>query len=166
MAKKISFYIVLNLVNSFLKGHHFFRLKNIFLKFIGLDIGENSKIVGPINISYVNKVVIGKNTWIGKNFTIDGNGSVVIGDNCDIAPNLIINTGGHEIGDVERRAGKGLVNHTTINNGTWIGTNVVIVNGAEIAQSAVVAAGSVVINNVKKNTLVAGVPAVTKRILS
>ncbi|MED4689083.1 hypothetical protein [Peribacillus frigoritolerans] len=161
--KKILFYVILTILNKFFKGSRFFSLKNFFLRVIGIEVGEGTKIVGPININYVSKIKIGNECWIGKNFTIDGNGNVAIGDRCDLAPNITINTGGHQIGDNHRRAGIGLKCNTIIESGTWIGTNVTIVNGANIGESVVVAAGSVVINNIKKNTLVAGVPAKVKR---
>ncbi|MFJ7847258.1 acyltransferase [Peribacillus sp. NPDC097206] len=163
--KKVVFYLVLNTINHILKGTKFFNTKMKLLNFIGLNIGSGTKIVGPIKVGYINKVKIGNDCWIGKNFSIDGNGSVTIGDRCDIAPNVLISTGGHQIGDIYRRAGKGLKFKTVIKNGTWIGTNVIIINGANIDDSVVVAAGSLVIGDVEKNNLVAGVPAEVKKIL-
>ncbi|MEW5595556.1 hypothetical protein ABGT24_18805 [Peribacillus frigoritolerans] len=164
--KRILFYVILTILNNVLKGSRFFYIKNFFLRTIGIEIGKGTKIVGPIYINYVSKIRFGNDCWIGRNFTVDGNGNVTIGDRCDLAPNITINTGGHHIGDGHRRAGLGLRCNTEIESGTWIGTNVTIVNGANIGESVVVAAGSVVVNNIKKNTLVAGVPAKIKKELS
>ena len=63
---------------------------------LGHEIGEGTKIVGPIYCT--GKIIIGKDCWIGKNLIINGNGSVRIGDNCDVAPEVSFQTGGHEIG--------------------------------------------------------------------
>ena len=106
---------------------------------------------------------IGENCWIGRNFEVDGNGTVNIGNNIDIAPNVVINTGGHEIDGVSRRAGKGMVNTVKIEDGCWIGTRVTIINSTKISKGCVVAAGSVIIKDVEENLLVAGVPAVEKK---
>ncbi|MBO0996444.1 transferase [Bacillus sp. SD075] len=164
--KKILFYVILTILNKFFKGSRFFGVKNFLFSIIDVEVGKGSKIVGPIYINYGSKIKIGNECWIGKKFTVDGNGDVTIGDRCDFAPNITINTGGHQLGDSHRRAGLGLKSNTIIESGTWIGTNVTIVNGADIGESVVVAAGAVVINNIKKNTLVAGVPAKVKKELS
>lgn len=131
-----------------------------------INVGKGSKIVGPIYMGNQIRVVIGENCWIGKDLSIDGNGEVEIGDNVDVAPHVVINTGGHEIGTSERRAAKGIIYKISIGNGTWIGTKVLIINNTSIGAGCVVAAGSVVISNVEHNSLVAGVPAISKRNLS
>jgi len=164
--KKLLFYIVLFLINNFLKGTKLFKLKRRLLINIGVSVGSNSKIVGPIYINYINKISIGEECWVGKNFTVDGNGSVIIEDRCDIGPNLIINTGGHVIGDSSRRAGAGIRYKSCIKSGSWIGSNVLIVNGSQIGESSVVAAGTVVISDVKPNVLLAGVPGKVKKELN
>ncbi|WP_186326792.1 acyltransferase [Cytobacillus oceanisediminis] len=165
MIKKILFYVILSIINKVLKGTRFFKLKRFLFHTIGIEVGKDTKIVAPIYIGYINKLSMGSNCWIGKNLTIEGNGNVVIGDRCDLAPNVLINTGGHLIGDKNRRAGAGIKNNTQIESGTWIGTRVTIINGANIGESTVVAAGSVVIKNVENSTLVAGVPAKVKKVL-
>ncbi|MGG3571831.1 acyltransferase [Bacillus gobiensis] len=166
MFKKVYFHIVLGIVNYILKGTRFFKLKRALLRLIGISIGLNTKIVGPLYLRPINRLTIGSDSWIGRNFNIDGNGNVQIGDRCDIAPNLTINTGGHEIGDSNRRAGVGLRTKTVIGNGTWIGTNVVIINGSTIGESVVVAACSCIINDSPDNCLIAGVPAKFKKDLA
>lgn len=50
-----------------------------------------------------------------------------------------------------------------IGNHVWIGTRVTILKGVQIGDGAVIAAGSVVINDVPANSLAAGVPAEIKR---
>ncbi len=142
----------------------YFEKKLKAMRKLGYVVGDNTKIVGPINIT--TQLEIGSNCWIGMNFQCNGNGKVVIGDNCDIAPNVIMVTGGHLIGGPERRAGEGVVNNIVVGNGCWIGTRVTIINSTTIGDGVVVAACSNVIKDVPSNTMVAGNPAIVKKELS
>lgn len=157
--------IVLFLINNFLSFTKFFGIKNYLLNFAEVKVGKNTKVVGPIYLGNCIDVTIGDECWIGKNIQLDGNGKIVIGNKVDIAPNVIINTGGHEIGNLDRRAGKGILNEIIIENGTWIGTRATIINNIKIKEGAVIAAGSIVNKDVEKNNLVAGNPIKVKRIL-
>jgi len=158
--------LVLYIINHFLSSTRFFEIKRALLNSAGLYIGVGTKVVGPIYFGSQIRVKIGEGSWVGRNFNIDGNGVVEIGSNVDIAPHVTINTGGHEIGTKVRRAGRGVTTRVVIEDGTWIGTNVLIVNNSVISAGCVIAAGSVVINDVPPNTLSAGAPAREKRRLS
>lgn len=103
------------MVNHVLTGTRFFPAKRNLLRSIGYEIGENTKIVGPIHNT--GTLRIGANCWIGCNLTVHGNGIVTIGDNCDIAPDVTFLTGGHQMGDHNRRAGKGESYHITVGSG-------------------------------------------------
>ena len=149
------------LVNRVFVGtdKRFFSTKRFLLRSIGYKIGNGTSIVGPIFCT--GSLTIGSNCWIGKNFTVDGNGSVVIGNNCDVAPDVLVITGGHKIGPESRRAGEGQSYNILIGNGCWICSRVAIVNSITIGEGAVVAACACVVNDVKPNTIVGGVPART-----
>lgn len=153
------------IINHFLSCTRFFVLKRLLLKFSGINVGKNTKIVGPIYYGNKIDISIGENCWIGKNFSCDGNGAVMIENNVNIAPNCVINTGGHIIGNSSCRAGVGVNNTITIGNGTWIGTNVIVVNNTKIGCGNVVAAGAVVVRDSNDNCLIAGVPANEKKSL-
>lgn len=154
---------ILFFVNHLFEGTHFFRIKRFLLRICGLKIGKNTKIVGPIYFAPKAKLIIGHDCWIGKDCSIDGNGKVIIGNRCDIAPHVVFTTGGHQIGDENRRAGKGIINTITIGDGTWIGTRALLLNNIEIKPGCVIAAGSVVIRDQPSNVLIAGVPAQIKK---
>lgn len=143
-----------------LKASHCVK-KNNLLHWYGFEIGENTRIVGPVDIDGMLKVE--NNVFIGKRFSVHGNGNVVIGDNCDIAPEVTFLTGTHDIGDSTRRAGKGACLQTRVGRGTWIGARSTILPGITIGKGCVIAAGSVVTQDVPDNVLVAGVPAKIKR---
>ena len=145
------------LVNHIFVGTRCFKVKRKLLNAIGYEIGERTKIVGPIYNT--GKLIVGKDCWIGKNLIVNGNGVVVIGDRCDIAPEVTFLTGGHEIGSSERRAGKGEKYEITVGNGTWIGARATIGKSISIGDGCVVGACACVLNDVKDHSLVGGVPA-------
>lgn len=149
--------IVIYLVNHVLKGTRFFNAKRKLLHSIGYEIGENTKIVGPIYNT--GTLCIGANCWIGCNLNVHGNGTVTIGDNCDIAPDVTFLTGGHQIGGPERRAGAGESYRIAVGNGVWIGGRVTVLQDTNIGDGSVVAACACVSKDVPANTLAAGVPA-------
>lgn len=156
--KKINFIIILWIVNNVFLGPRFFKVKKILLEAIGVKIGKNTKIVGPIKIGTEVKLEIGCNCWIGRNFKIDGNGEVIIQDECDIAPELIIATGSHEIGKF-RRAGEGTSYTTRIGRFTWIGIRSTIIEGSNIGEGCVIGACTLVNKDIDNNLLAAGIPA-------
>ena len=121
------------------------------------QIGEGTKIVGPIEV--LGYLEVGKNCWIGKNLRVNGNGSVTIGDNCDVGPEVTFQTGSHEIGDGSRRAGKGIVCHQSVGSGTWIDGRSTILNHTAIGEGCVIAGCACVTRDVPPNTMVGGVPA-------
>lgn len=149
--------IVFRMVNHVLNGTRFFAAKRKLLCSIGYEIGENTKIVGPIFCT--GTLCIGENCWIGCNLTVHGNGSVIIGDNCDIAPDVTFFTGGHIVGTTERRAGVGESYKIAVGNGTWIGGRSTILGNTTIGDGCVVAACACVVGDVEKNVLTGGVPA-------
>lgn len=153
------------LVNHAFAGTNprFFAMKRKLLNTIGHDVGKGSKVVGPVELQGTFKC--GKDCWIGKNMRLNGNGTVILGDNCDIAPEVTFQTGGHEIGEAERRAGKGMVFHQSVGNGTWIGGRVTILNNTHIGNSCVIAACACVTKDIPDNTLAGGVPAKAIRVL-
>lgn len=151
--------ICLLLVNHVFVGTRpcFFEVKRNLLNSIGYLIGENTKIVGPIECYGI--LSIGKNCWIGKNLKINGNGNVAIGDNCDLGPEVTFQTGGHKIGNTTRRAGCGEIYSQSVGNGTWIGGRSTICNDVSIGNGCVIAGCACVIHDIPDNTLAGGVPA-------
>lgn len=152
--------VVLFLVNKVYVGTYsrFFEKKRRLLNSLNnFRIGEGSKVVGPIVC--IGTFECGKNCWVGKNLFVNGNGTVTVGDNCDIAPEVTFQTGGHEIGGAERRAGKGKVFSQSVGDGTWIGGRVTVLNDSRIGKSCVVAGCACVVGDVPDHTLAGGVPA-------
>lgn len=148
------------IINSILDNQN---SKRAFLKKVkclcrlGHCIDSEARIMGPLYSRC--RLTIGKDTFIGRDFSCEGNGDVVIGSNCDIAPQVTILTGTHYIGSSDRRAGKGITTGVSIGNGTWIGACSIILPGVHIGNGCVVGAGAVVTKDMPDNTKALGVPA-------
>ena len=153
-------HIVLFLVNKVYVGtspRKFEKKRRLLNSLSNFKIGEQTRVVGPIECT--GTLEVGKNCWIGKNLKVNGNGRVIIGDCCDIAPEVTFQTGGHEIGDAGRRAGKGVVCSQKVGNGVWIGGRSTIIGNTTIGDSSVIAGCACVVHDVEANVLVGGVPA-------
>ncbi|MGM9670807.1 MAG: acyltransferase [Oscillospiraceae bacterium] len=144
-------------VNHLLVGTRFYAQKRKLLRSLGYEIGENTRIVGPVHST--GTLCIGRDCWVGKNLTVHGNGTVIIGDCCDIAPDVTFLTGGHQIGDATRRAGTGETYTIQVGSGVWIGARVTLLKSIIVGDGTVIAACACVTRNVPGNVLTGGVPA-------
>ena len=152
--RKISIFLL-----NLLQGTHSYKLKRMILNWGDVTVGEGSRIVGPIYIGSVAKLQIGRNSFIGRELKILGNGTVTIGDEVDIAPDVTFVTGSHEIGEKNHRAGNGISYDISIDDGTWIGARATILGNTIIEKGVVIGAGSLVCKNICKDILAVGVPA-------
>ena len=168
--KKITHFIgrfnlgLANSINNILPPTRFFSLKYYLYSKAKCDIEKGVKIVGSSKIHFSN-IEIKTGTWVGANvnFYCSKQGRITIGKNNDIAPNVLINTGTHEIGTAQKRAGLDKGHDITIGNGCWIGMGALILSGASIGNGCIVAAGAVVKGTFPDNVMIAGVPAVIKK---
>lgn len=146
--------ICIKFANLF-SGMHFFKMKRAILNLAPeIYIGENTRIVGPIWAGSVSKISIGENTFVNREFSIEGNGSCAIGDNIDIGPCVKILTGGHRIGNATHRAGEGMLYDIKIKNGTWIGADSIILGNTIVGEGCVIGAGTLVNKSLGDNVLI------------
>lgn len=107
----------------------------------------------------------GKNIKIGYNCQINENVFIqqaTIGNNVLIAPNVAILSVSHNHGNLNIPIvdqGDTEPNAPIIEDGVWLGRNVVVMPGIIIGEGSIVGAGAVVTKNVAPYTVVAGVPA-------
>lgn len=134
----------------------------------GIDIGDRVS-VGEGSRLLVSGVVadpgvgikLGRNSAVGMNCIIWGQGGVALGDDVLLGPNVMIFSENHEFGSVTtairyqgvRRA------PVTIGDGSWLGAGSIVTMGVTIGSNSVVGAGSVVTRDVPSGAVVAGVPA-------
>ena len=84
-------------------------------------------------------------------------GGITIGDDVLVGHNCVIATLNHAMAPARR--GDMIPAPVRIGNRVWIGANVTILQGVEIGDGAVIAAGAVVNRDVPPRTVAAGVPA-------
>lgn len=157
---KIKSSFFLWLVNHLFKGTHFWKIKRVLLNNCNsIQIGKDTKIVGPIYKPAFSTLKIGDNCWIGRDFFLEGNGTVIIEDNCDIAPCVTFLTGSHIVGDYIRRAGNGFNGKIIVKSGSWLGSRVILLPNIIVNYSTIVGTGSVVTKNLEKNCIYGGSPA-------
>lgn len=104
-------------------------------------------------------IKIGNNNHFNNNFCITAeHEGISIGNDCLVGTNVsIMNSDFHSVSIAKRHVGGG--KFVEIGNNVFIGSNVTILKGVHIGDNAVIAAGSVVFDDVKANTVVRGNPA-------
>ncbi len=110
-----------------------------------VEIGDNCVIMmgAVVNIG----AVIGQKTMLDMNVVVGGR--AIVGSNCHIGAGTVL------AGVIEPPSADPVV----IEDDVMIGANVVILEGIKVGKGAVIAAGSVVINDVIPNMVMAGIPA-------
>jgi acetyltransferase-like isoleucine patch superfamily enzyme len=109
-------------------------------------ISNFCKLIGPVEI--------GDNVSMSNNVEVRHH--TVIGNNVGIGPNTLFITDTHELGDKTNRVGKHITKKIIVEDGCWIGANVIILGGVTIGAGSLIAAGSVVATNIKPNSFVVG----------
>ena len=123
-------------------------------------IGKHMITMGPMYIKCIDegRLKIGDDCFFNHNCSITCAESITIGDGCNIANNVVIVDHDHMVTctGVESTL---VTKPVYIGNRVWIGANVTILKGVHIGEGAVIAANSVVRNDVGSHSMVAGVPA-------
>ena len=101
------------------------------------------------------RIIIGDNTSIGDRTEIHAGSKIEIGNGCNIAWDVcIMDRDYHKFNsDAEN------ISPVKIEDNVWIGCNSIVLKGVTIGEGAVIAAGSIVTQNVPTNCLAAGNPA-------
>lgn len=156
---KIIFKFIAEVITPTYHSYRRWKFKNIFLRFSGLSIGR--KVIIDNNfytlIGYEKNINIGDYTIINSFCKIMSYGRVQIGKFCLIAAEVSITNGGHN-----KYSYKAYSSDIIIGNGVWIGHRATIVakeNGLRIGNNVIIGAGSLVINDIPDNAIVAGCPA-------
>ncbi len=134
----------------------------------GIQIGDNVSISRGSSIVctgvVANKgvgVSIGNNTGVNAGAFIAGQGGVTIGNDVIIGPGVKIFSENHVFQKHDAIIkNQGVTRQgVIIGNNCWIGAAVTILDGVEIGDGCVIAAGSVVNKSIPANSVAGGVPA-------
>ena len=124
---------------------------------IGAPIDESTTVFAPFHTNFGQFTRIGKHVFINHACSFLDLGGITIEDHVLIGPRVNLVTENHPLDPADRRAL--ICKAIVIKRNAWIGAASTILPGVTIGENAVVAAGSVVTNDVPANTVVAGIPA-------
>lgn len=130
----------------------------MFVELLG-SVGEGVDFRPPMYLDYGHRLHVGDRTFINADFLALGGGEIRIGADVLIGPSARIYTPTHALDPVLRPQGWERVDPVTIEDGVWLGGNVVVCPGVTIGARSVVGAGSVVTKDVPPDVVVAGNPA-------
>lgn len=138
----------------------FFGIKAKMLRWAGVTVGKNVRVVSSARFFVSGKLTLGDNTWVGHDVLIlGGNADIFIGRDVDIAPRVTIVSGAHIPFEYpEKAAGSDYSSPVRIEDGVWLCANVTVLGGAVIGRRTIVAAGAVVNKTIDQNCLAGGVP--------
>lgn len=149
-AQKITFEL-----NS--KYHDFDEIRQLFSKLIGREVSDDFRVFPPFTTDFGKNIHLGSNVFINSGCRFQDQGGIYIGDNVLIGHNVVLATLNHEENPLKR--GNLIPSPINIGNDVWVASNATILPGVTIGDGAVIAAGAVVTKDVRKNTVVGGVPA-------
>jgi acetyltransferase-like isoleucine patch superfamily enzyme len=133
-----------------------------------VDLAGSTSWGGGCVISAFTKVKINGPFVMGRRCQIStgcflgaGEGGLTLGDDVLVSPNCTILTGTYQFDriDVPLQEQGTVSKPTRIGDRVWIGSNSVVLAGADIGDNVIVSAGSVVSGRVAPNTVVLGNPA-------
>jgi acetyltransferase-like isoleucine patch superfamily enzyme len=138
------------------------------LRYYGASIGDNTTFTAPIifhnfadraDKPFAN-LVIGSNCYLGRAIFLDLKDRIVIADNATLAMGVMILTHTDVAGSSLKQNGfPSTTGPVTIGDGAYLAARATVLQGVEIGECAVVAAGAVVTESVPAHKVYGGVPA-------
>lgn len=125
-------------------------------------LGAHSRMIASGSLTDIGVgIFIGDNVGIGEFSYIGGAGGVQIGSDCVIGQYFSVHPENHIYSKVDRPIRQqGVVRKgISIGSDCWIGAKVTILDGVQIGNGCIVAAGSVVNSSFPDNCVIGGVPA-------
>jgi putative colanic acid biosynthesis acetyltransferase WcaF len=133
-----------------------FGWRRFALILFGAKIGKRVLIRPGVRVTYPWNLMIGDYVWIGDNATLYSVAEISIGSHSVISQEVYLCAGTHDYRDISFRFVSAPIK---IAGECWIATRAFVGPGVQIGHASVVGAGSIVMNSVGTETVVAGNPA-------
>jgi len=127
-----------------------------------VKIGSYSKLLSTSHFSNYGKgLVMGSNSAIGDFTHFGAPGGIEIGNDVIMGSYISFHAENHNFSDTSKLIREQGVNHKGIKlgNNIWVGAKVTFLDGCEVGDNSVVAAGAVVIGKFPGNSIIGGIPA-------
>jgi maltose O-acetyltransferase len=140
------------------------KMRGFLCKFIFRKCGKNINVERMAYFGLGKNIEIGDNSGIGINCKIYGTdmGELIIGQNVIMGPEVVILTieHKHDCTEIPISFQGAFASSVIIEDDVYIGTRVIILEGAKIGKGAIIGAGAVVTKDVPPYSVVGGVPAI------
>lgn len=131
-------------------------LKANLLRLFGATVGSGLVIRPGASVTFPWRLSIGDNVWIGEDVLILSLASVEIGSNSCISQRAFLCTGSH---DHRLETFDLITKPIVLEDSSWVGASAFVGPGIRIHEGGVCAAGSVVVKDVERHSVVGGNPA-------
>lgn len=126
-------------------------------------IPEGLIVLSPVYFDYGYNTHLGKGTFINHGCYFMDGAEIILGENVFVGPFCGFYTATHPLQYEMRNKGIEKALPIKVGDNCWFGSNVSVMPGVTIGNGCVIAAGSVVTNDIPDNSMIAGVPAVIKK---
>ena len=138
-------------------------IRMLMSELIGKPVDETFSMFPPFYTDCGKNITIGKNVFINSGCHFQDQGGISIGDGSLIGHCVVLATLNHGFEPDKRSWNYPAPIH--IGKNVWIGSHATVLPGVTIGDNAIVAAGAVVTKDIEPNTVVAGVPAIVKKMI-
>ena len=133
---------------------------------LGEDPAEGVTVLAPVYFDYGIRTSLGSGTFVNHGCYFMDGGSISLGSNVFIGPFCGFYTATHPMDYATRNLGLERALPINVGDNCWFGANVSVLQGVTIGSGCVIAAGSVVTEDLPDNCLAAGVPAKVKKFIN
>ena len=143
------------------KGNKGMVIRYALLKTLAANVGENVTIKDDVYLLNPSGLSIGDNVSIHPFCYLECIGGVTIGNDVSIAEGTSIISFEHNYENTSIPIKDQGITRKAIRiaNDVWVGAKAILLGGVTVEEGAIIAAGAVVTNDVKKYSIVGGVPA-------
>ncbi len=131
-------------------------LRVALLRAFGARIGDDVTIRSQVNVTFPWRLTVGDHVWFGEEVVVLSLAPVTIESHVCVSQRAFLCTGSHDFRSDDFTL---FVKPITVRERSWIAAQVFIAPGVEIGARSMVAAGSIVLENVPPRVLVRGNPA-------